>query len=359
MPLSLETGPGRALDGLTRRLRSPLYWMAFLGVYLPSVGRDVVPHWRESGMAGGFPWLPTMLTPALYLMGMMWLSPMPWQLRSSHQRKGRALFGALLFSEAYLAGLVVLDAFLRRRHGTPVVVMPVLLDYLTFHGPIMALVGAVQALWERVQSENDEIRAQAKRDQARVLQGQLHPHVLFNALNGLAELVHKSPPQAEASIRHLSDLLRQVMRAVDQPDYALGQERSLLEDYLNMERLRLGARLRLRWEWDGALDAHPVPPLLLQGLLENALKHGVAPSLTGGEVVLQARSDQGVLLLAVRNTGVPLDGWDPSRNGVGLANLRDRLDLLYGEAGRFSLRSEGGWTHAEIRLPLTVSLESR
>lgn len=357
--MSLEIGPGRAAAGLMRRFRSPLYWMAFLGVYLPSVGRDVLPQLRSGVAVGSFPWLPTTLTPALYLMGMMWLSPVPWQLRAIHRRKGPALLLALLFSEAYMAGLVLLDAFLRHRHGSAVTALPILLDYLTFHGPIMALVGAVQAVWERVQSENEEIRAQARRDQARVLQGQLHPHVLFNALNGLAELVHKSPPQAEASIRHLSDLLRQVMRAVDQPDYTLGQERGLLEDYLAMERLRLGGRLRLRWEWDGALEDHPVPPLLVQGLLENALKHGVAPSLSGGEVVLQARADQGALLLAVRNTGVPLGDGDPSRNGVGLANLRDRLDLLYGGAGTFALRSEDGWTHAEIRLPLTLELESR
>ncbi|HJW33511.1 MAG TPA: histidine kinase [Holophagaceae bacterium] len=357
--MTLDLGPGRAFASLAARLRRPLYWAAFLGVYLPSVSRDVVPQLRAGAPVAGFPWLPTLLTPALYLLGMMWLSPMPWQLRVVRQRKGLALLTAMLFSEAYMAGLVLLDGFMRHRQGMAVAVMPVLLDYLTFHGPIMALVGAVQALWERVQSENAEIREQAKRDQARVLQGQLHPHVLFNALNGLAELVHKSPPQAEASIRHLSDLLRQVMRAVDQPDYALGQERSLLEDYLNMERLRLGTRLRLRWEWEEGLETQPVPPLLLQGLLENALKHGVAPSLTGGEVVLQARADQGELRLAVRNTGVPLGEGDPSRNGLGLANLRDRLDLIYGGAGSFSLHSEGEWTHAEIRLPLALGKEPR
>ncbi len=350
--MRFEVNLGLATRSLRLRLRRPLHLVAFLAIYLPSVTRDLWSQLESGGPKGVHQWVPLFLTPSLYLFWMIWLAPMPWQVMARAKRSWTSVLVSLLFSEACMAGLVLLDGGVRRTGGAPLVNMAVLVDYLTFHAPFMAMAGAVQAFWERVQTENEVIREQAKADQARVLQGQLHPHVLFNALNGLAELVHKSSPQAETSIRHLSDLLRQVMQAVDQPEYSLSHERALLVNYLDMERLRLGDRLSLRWEWDPSLENQRIPPLILQGLLENALKHGVSPSLAGGEVIVQATREDGFLVLGVHNTGIPLGAGVPSRMGLGLANLHDRLALLYGEAGTFSLRSEGAWTRALIRLPL-------
>jgi two-component system sensor histidine kinase AlgZ len=223
---------------------------------------------------------------------------------------------------------------------------------MLFHAPAMMLVGNVIATRERLGAVNEALMVQAREAQSRALQGQLHPHVLFNALNGLAELIHKNADQAEDSVRHLSDLLRKVLAATDDPEYSLRHERTILEHYLDMEGLRLGRRLVLGWDWDAAMEGLKLPPLLLQPLVENAIKHGVAPCREGGEVRIQARRDGAEAVLCVRNTGMPL-GLSGDRRGaaIGLSNLRSRLALTFNGAARFSLKSDQGWTVAEVRLP--------
>ena len=340
------------LDGLNRRIRSPAYWAAFAVIYCPNLILNFWEAFQEGLPGNSFHWAYNVITPFIYLTGIVWLSPIPWENRKGRKLVARQLIlrGAL-FSECFMIALVLLDAEFRKWSGAPIPLRGVLLSHIAFHAPAMMLVGAVLAARERLTRVNEDLKALASDAQARALQGQLHPHVLFNALNGLAELIHKKSDQAEEGVRHLSDLLRKVLRATDDPGYTLGKERSLLEDYLQMEGLRLGKRLRLSWDWDPALEGMGLPPLLLQPLVENAIKHGVAPSRKGGDVIILARQAGCQVVLGVRNTGKPLAYRPEDRPSVGLLNLQSRLELAFGGSAHFSLRSEGGWVVAEIRLP--------
>jgi signal transduction histidine kinase len=212
------------------------------------------------------------------------------------------------------------------------------------------LVAAFQA------AEGDRAEAQegrramevaAREAQEQALKAQLDPHVLYNALGGISELIREDPARAEEALVSLAELYRKLTALGKRAAVPLGEERALVEDYLAVEALRLGTRLRVAWDWPVALDGWTVPPLLVQPLVENAIKHGLAPRREGGEVRLAvAVAGQG-LRFTVANTGAPLPGaWAP---GTGLSNLTQRLALL-GSGSRLELRREGDLTVAELFL---------
>ncbi|MFN7957882.1 MAG: histidine kinase [Holophagaceae bacterium] len=213
----------------------------------------------------------------------------------------------------------------------------------------MMLVGGLVAARARSEELREASAAEALVAKNLLLQSQIHPHVLFNALNGLAELVHKSPKAAESAIRHLSDLLRRIMRASEYMRLPLGEERKIISDFLALESIRLGTRLRVVWEWDEGLDLLEVPPLLLQPLVENAIKHGIAPSISGGDLILRARSHGGTILLEVWNSGAPFPA-EGKRGGLGVKNLSSRLSLHFGNRASFSVGPSGQGTLACVRL---------
>jgi LytS/YehU family sensor histidine kinase len=176
----------------------------------------------------------------------------------------------------------------------------------------------------------------------------MNPHVLFNAISGLTELVREDPTAAEAALVNLSDLLRALLEHGSQLRAPLGAERRLVELHLSLERLRLGRRLRESWDWPSDFDALEVPPLMIQPLVENALKHGVAMAVGGGDLEVQIHREGHDLCVRVANTGpAPTEMEGP---GLGLRNLRERLALLGAPADALRLHREGEWTVAELRL---------
>jgi len=210
------------------------------------------------------------------------------------------------------------------------------------------LLGWILADRERAELQEAAARRAADEAQARVLQGQMNPHVLFNAISGLTELVREDPVAAEAALVNLSDLLRALLEHGSRLRAPLRDERRLVELHLALERLRLGHRLRESWDWPEALDALEIPPLMIQPLVENALKHGVALAVGGGELKVQVRREGDYLLIGVANTG-PAPAEVEGR-GLGLRNLRERLALLGAPADALSLWRDGDWTVAELRL---------
>ena len=158
--------------------------------------------------------------------------------------------------------------------------------------------------------------------------------------------MHEDPPAAEEMIALLADLYRMLTHHGEADLAPLQRERALVEAYLAMERMRLGERLRVRWEWPSWADGVVIPPLFLQPLVENAIKHGISPCETGGEVRISCLRDEGTVSLCVRNTGAPLARG--AREGIGLANLRARLGL-WTEAAAFTLEQDGDWTAATVR----------
>ena len=194
------------------------------------------------------------------------------------------------------------------------------------------------------------------------LQRQLHPHFLFNTLHTISALMHRDAEAADAMLAQLSDLLRLTLDRVGTQEVALKEELDFLEKYLEIEQTRFGERLKVD------LDIHPdtldaaVPNLLLQPLVENAVRHGIAQKIGGGRVEISARRNGDALCLVVRDTG---PGLSPEKRtaldtGVGLTNTRSRLRHLFGDRHTFEFHepADGGLA-VKISIPFALAPESR
>jgi two-component system, LytTR family, sensor histidine kinase AlgZ len=191
----------------------------------------------------------------------------------------------------------------------------------------------------------------AAQAELRALRAQLTPHFLFNSLNSISALTSADPPAARRMCVLLGDFLRGTLHLSTLERIPLGQELGLVDQFLAIEQVRFGERLRL--ERDIAPDALAiaVPPLIVQPLAENALRHGVAQRLEGGTVSIQARLVGDELVVAIEN---PVDGPPKPRTGrpaVGLDNVRRRLEAGYGRTGQLRVGGDGSRYRAEIRLP--------
>jgi signal transduction histidine kinase len=195
--------------------------------------------------------------------------------------------------------------------------------------------------WSRHRSaelERGRIEAQLK-----LLQAQIEPHFLFNTLANLDALIATDPARAREMLRHLNDYLRATLAAARRERNSLREEFELLRNYLAVIAMRMGPRLKFELVLPEALAAAQVPPMLLQPLVENAVKHGLEPQVEGGSVKVSAREAQGRLLLQVADTG---RGDQGAGGGVGLANLRERLAVAFGGAASLQAGAQpaGGYS---------------
>jgi signal transduction histidine kinase len=201
-----------------------------------------------------------------------------------------------------------------------------------------AAAGLTQAVasWRGLQRRELELaRLETQLSQARLqaLSAQIQPHFLFNTLHAIGQLWRSGrDDEADALLDHLGALFQKVIAWSSRPRVPLADELQMVRDYLAIEQVRLGERLRTRIDADAVAQAAAVPPLILQPLVENAVKHGVAPSVAGGEVVLAARLDGGRLVVVVSDDGpgAPSPA-GAGGSGVGLSNVRARLLALYGD----------------------------
>lgn len=333
--------------------------------------------WNGTRGLMGMPWPSPgeILTPSIWVMLFLVLAPLPWQWTGDDAPMARTWRGALqalpwmaMLTLGLLLFLSTVGGAPPRRgpgpgpagHGGPHHGMgyrvepawnpihPRLWILGVAHLSFGLLLGWILADRERAELQEVAARRAANEAQARALQGQMNPHVLFNAISGLTELVHEDPVAAEAALVNLSDLLRALMDHGSKMKAPLGDERRLVELHLALERLRLGKRLRENWDWPQTLDALEIPPLMIQPLVENALKHGVSVAVGGGELSVKVSREGDCLLVRVANTGpAPVEGMG---RGLGLRNLRERLDLLGAPAEALQLRREGEWTVAQLSL---------
>ncbi|MFQ5568310.1 MAG: sensor histidine kinase [Rhodothermales bacterium] len=201
------------------------------------------------------------------------------------------------------------------------------------------------------------LKSQLAEAQVQALKMQLHPHFLFNTLNAVATLVRTGQNKAATDmIAGLSDLLRLTLESGGTHEVSLKQELEFLERYLEIEQIRFGERLRVQMHIDpGTLHAR-VPNLVLQPLVENAVRHGIAPRASAGVIEIQAERENGFLRLEVRDDGPGLPDEESVEQGVGLSTTRARLRHLYGAAQGVTLgNAEGGGAVVTLRLPFHES----
>jgi len=203
-----------------------------------------------------------------------------------------------------------------------------------------------QRRMNEMESERRQMEAQLK-----MLQAQIEPHFLFNTLANVGSLIDSDPALAKILLERLNDWLRIALVRARSDHVTLGDELDMLENYLQILQIRFGERLR--WRIDVPEDARhsAFPPMLLQPLVENAVRHGIEPKLGGGEIFIRADATRGKLHIEVIDSGVGLTG-DAGMGGAGLSNVRARLATLFGEAGRLTLQEnrDGGAT-ATLELP--------
>jgi LytS/YehU family sensor histidine kinase len=184
----------------------------------------------------------------------------------------------------------------------------------------------------------------------RSLESRLHPHFLFNTLNSISALIMIDPPRADRIVGRLSALLRASLDTSSRSLIPLGDELAMVEDYVDIERARFGDRLRCRVEAPAELRDANVPPLSVQSLVENAVKHGIAPQRSGGDVLVSASAENGRLTIEVSDTG---EGFDLAaiRAGHGLDSLVRRLDALFSAEARVNVSRRADRCVVQMVLP--------
>jgi LytS/YehU family sensor histidine kinase len=187
------------------------------------------------------------------------------------------------------------------------------------------------------------------------LRSQLNPHFLFNCLNSLRELIDEDRNRAKQVIDLLSALLRYTLRADRVETVSLKDELEAVEDYLAIEKVRFEERLRTRFDITPQSLGARLPPMLLQTLVENGVKHGIARLRAGGDLAVVAEVLEGKLRVEVTNTGT-LSAANESSSAVGLDNARERLRLMYGGSASLKLADVDGYSvRAELVIPLSSS----
>jgi len=208
------------------------------------------------------------------------------------------------------------------------------------------------ALYRSRHLHASDLETRLAKTHLQVLKMQLQPHFLFNTLNTIAELVHTDPVAADQMITRLGRLLRLSLDHASHQVVPLRQEADFLRVYLAIEQVRFEDRLQVVWDLAPDTLDGAVPTLLWQPVLENAIRHGVTPLGGRGQVVISSHRDGEDLVLEIRDNGQGLPPGGSPREGVGLRNVRQRVDQLYGPRGRFTLApAPGGGTVATLRIP--------
>ncbi len=201
----------------------------------------------------------------------------------------------------------------------------------------------VRAQWQR------GVQAHA-RAQVAALQARIRPHFLFNSMNTIASLIRSRPEDAERAVEDLGDLFRAALAPGDSPG-TLGDELDLVERYLAIERLRFGERLQVDWQVADVPRELPVPALILQPLVENAVLHGIQALPEGGSIAISAKADADCVRIQVRNPRPR----EPQRlahgNRTALANIRQRLEYQYGERARLEVDEGAGYYAVTLTIP--------
>ena len=172
------------------------------------------------------------------------------------------------------------------------------------------------------------------------LKSQLNPHFIFNALNSIRALVDEDPVKSKKAITQLSNILRNSLIMNKRKLIDFRDELYTVKDYLDLEAIRLEERLEVNLDIDPAAEIFQVPPLMLQTLVENGIKHGVATLPEGGKISVKAWIERASLHIQIRNSGQYINGSDVDPSGYGIENTRQRLNLIFGQSATFNIRNE-------------------
>jgi LytS/YehU family sensor histidine kinase len=220
------------------------------------------------------------------------------------------------------------------------------------HASLRTRVQQMEGRLHEKEVTEERARKLAAEAQLRSLESRIHPHFLFNALNSISSLIAVNPTRAEQMVGRLAALLRASLDTGNQPLIPLRQELAIVESYMDIEKARFGDKLRGSVNVPMDLQDTQVPPMSVQSLVENAVKHGITPCNGGGELLVTASAEDGSLRVEVRDTG---PGFDLAaiRAGHGLDNLVERLNAVFGARARLNVLRRDGYSVVEMVVPRT------
>jgi sensor histidine kinase YesM len=230
--------------------------------------------------------------------------------------------------------------------------------YMSRHLQV-ARTAALQLTAHHHQLQQHELRDATARAQMQALQAQINPHFLFNTLNVLASLIHSNPAKAERLTEELADIFRYALESTRAEWVKIEDELHFIESYLEIEKARFEERLSYSFEVDGAMRSLRIAPMLLQPLVENAIKHGISPKIEGGAIKISANAAGDRVVIVIEDSGVGHKSVSRHRGtGIGLRNVRERLQHLYGGSGTLLLEdAESGGTRAVLELPEGIGVQ--
>jgi two-component system sensor histidine kinase AlgZ len=291
-----------------------------------------------------------------------WLRPREWLRLRTAAIAGRAVATSLVLGLVQTLAVFLLSVFVFHLYtleqASTVGFVFGEFQWSMVMGIWMALYLGIHAVGRarRAELERWKLEAAAQTAELRFLKAQLQPHFLFNCLNSVRALITEDPARAQEAITRLAGLLRYSLGARTPETVPLERELQLVRDYLGLEAVRLEERLRVREEIEPAALDVSVPAMLVQTLVENAIKHGVAHVPEGGEVAISAQVREGALHLEVANTPARASSPPPpgaEAGGVGLHNASERLRLLCGAGASLQLDvTQAAVTTARVRIPL-------
>jgi sensor histidine kinase YesM len=269
---------------------------------------------------------------------------------------------------AVISGLwdAVLQKFLHPWSSTSAALSFVMLSLTKFYGELLScvvlysvvlLVGHMLESRERLALQRTEaarLNEQLSKAQLNALRQQIEPHFLFNTLNAISGLVREERNEAAVGmIAGLSDLLRHTLRDSKTQEVPLEEELQFLQKYLDIQKIRFADRLQLSVDIDREFFSARVPSFILQPIVENAVKHGIAARANGGAIRITAIRSNGLITFRVYNDGPSLPaGWEKNQSGVGISNVRNRLQSLYGNAFDLTIRNQApGGVEVSVSMP--------
>ncbi|MCH5598117.1 sensor histidine kinase [Niabella ginsengisoli] len=206
---------------------------------------------------------------------------------------------------------------------------------------------------QKEQIDTLKLKSHIKELELKTIKTHINPHFIFNALNGIRAMVDENPQRARTAITELSNILRSSINIDKSETVPLTDELNIIKDYLALEQMRFEDRLVIEYEIDEKTTGQPVPPMMLQMLVENAIKHGISEEVNGGVVKLISEMDDHILVLTVENTGKLKE--QQQGGGFGIKSILERLKLMYGDNADFEiLQSSPNKVTARLKLPLIL-----
>jgi len=269
------------------------------------------------------------------------------------------LITSLTFAVIYALGIVSIQVLFKwdlaqiRKYTFPNVVIRSLFSTSLFLLIWNLIYFTYHYIQKNRQSEFDKIRLEnlVKELELKTIKSHINPHFIFNALNSIRALVDENPERARTAITSLSNILRSSMQAEKDELVTFEQELNIVKDYLALETIRFEERLRVEYVIDEDTLEQPVPPMMLQTLVENAIKHGISKQIQGGSVKIISVFVEGSHELIVQNTGFL--GKLTNSEGFGIRSTQNRLELLFGKRAHFELTTfNGNMVQAKITIPI-------